>query len=172
MTSIISGKTLQNLRKNQGGLYIVEFAVVGLAALIVLFGTLEVCRMMFTVNVLEEATRRGARIAAVCTVDNEAIARVTVFAASGETDSPILPDLTIANVEVQYLDDAGVPINDYATDDNRYMDIEYVRVQIINYTHNMIIPTFDLSFQTRAYPTTIPRESLGIPRPDQTSNCT
>ena len=32
MTSIISGKTLQNLRKNQGGLYIVEFAVVGLAA--------------------------------------------------------------------------------------------------------------------------------------------
>jgi hypothetical protein len=153
-------RLLANSVTKQGGLYIVEFAVVGLAALMILFGSLEVSRLMFTVNLLEEATRRGARVAAVCPVGDDAIARATAFSGAG-TDSTILPDLTTANVQVDYLRAEGTVIGDTAGD---YFEIEYVRVQIINYTHNMILPGLNLSFQTRGYPTTIPAESLGVTR--------
>jgi len=140
--------------------------------LTVLFGAVEVSRVFFTVNMLEEGTRRGARVAAVCTVDNNAIARAAIFNSSGGSSSPILPNLTTANVEVQYLDRAGVPVTDYASDATRYTAIDFVRVQIVDYQHDMLIPGFIYSFQTRGYATTIPRESLGKYEDDRTSTCT
>lgn len=160
-------------RKCQQGLASVEFAIIGLVSFIVLFGALEVARMMFTVNMLQEATRRGARMAAVCTVDNPAIARAALFNSSGAgTTSPIINGLTSANIQVDYLDVAGNPVVGYATDVDAYYTIEYVRVQIVNFEHELVIPGMDLSFVTRPYPTTMPRESLGIPPPGQTSTCT
>ena len=159
MNMKIKNKLIPNPRGKQSGLYIVEFAIVGFAALLILFGSLEVSRMMFTLNLLEEATRRGARVAAVCTLNNPAIAEATIFSHDGITSS-VLPNLTTANVDIQYLSDTGAPIAD--TSGNNYYDIAFVRVQIVNYTHTMILPGFDLSFETRGYPTTIPRESLGV----------
>jgi Flp pilus assembly protein TadG len=157
----------------QSGVYIVEFAIVGSLVLLVLFGSVEVSRVFFTVNMLEEATRRGARVAAVCPVDSPAINRAAIFNSSGTgTASAILPNLTTANVEVQYLDSAGVAVTDYAGDEARYRAIDFVRVQIVNYQHDMLIPGFIYSFQTRGYATTIPRESLGKYEDDQTSTCT
>jgi hypothetical protein len=159
MNMSIRNKSFNSPRGKQGGLYIVEFAIVGFAALLILFGSLEVARMMFTVNVLEEATRRGARVAAVCTLNNPAIAEATIFSNDGATSS-ILPNLTPANVDIQYLSGTGAPIAD--TSGGNYYDIEFVRVQIVNYEHTMILPGLDLTFETRGYPTTIPRESLGV----------
>jgi len=159
--------------KRQQGLASVEFAIIGLVSFMILFGALEVARMMFTVNMLQEATRRGARMAAVCTVDNPAIARAALFNSSGSgTTSPIINGLTSSNIQVDYLNAAGNPVVGYATDDDAYYTIEYVRVQIVNFEHELIIPGLDLSFVTRPYPTTMPRESLGIPPPGQTSTCT
>jgi Flp pilus assembly protein TadG len=160
------------LRK-QRGLASVEFALVGLVAMVVLFGVLEVARMMFTLNMLQEATRRGARMAAVCTVDNPAIARAALFNSSGGgTDSPLINRLTAANIQVDYLDTAGNAVVGYATDIDAYYTIEFVRVQIVNFQHQLIIPGLNLSFVTRPYPTVMPIESLGIPPVGQTSTCT
>lgn len=162
-----------NRLNKQAGLASVEFAIVGLVALLVLFGVLEVARMMFTVNMLQEATRRAARVAAVCTVDNPAIARAALFNSSGSgTDSPIINGLTAANIDIEYLDVAGNPVVGYATDDDAYYSIEFVRVQIVNFQHQMILPGLNLSFITRPYPTTLPRESLGIAKNGMTSTCT
>ena len=70
------------LRKHKG-LATVEAAIVGLVAMITLFGVIEVARVFFVMNALEEATRRGARVAAVCQLNDPAIAEVTVFNPSG-----------------------------------------------------------------------------------------
>jgi TadE-like protein len=159
--------------KQQQGLATVEFAIVGLVVFVVLFGMIEIARMMYTVNMLQEATRRGARMAAVCTVDNPAIIRAALFNSSGSgTDSPFIRGLTAANIRLDYLDAAGNQVVGYAGNDPVYLTIEYVRVQIVNFQHRLIIPGLNLSFITRPYPTIMPRESLGIPRPGQTSTCT
>ena len=53
-------------RKHMRGTYTVEFAVIGLLVFTLLFGVLEMGRLYFTVNALDEAVRRGTRLAAVC----------------------------------------------------------------------------------------------------------
>jgi Flp pilus assembly protein TadG len=149
--------------RSQQGMTSVEFVIVALAALIVLFGSMEMSRAMFTLNTLEEATRRGARVAAVCEVNSPAILRTTVFNASGSgSDSPILPNLSTANVQLQYLTDTGTVVTGDMSDGIVYASIKYVRVRIINYNHQMILPGFDFSFNAPAYPTVLPRESLGV----------
>lgn len=159
--------------KQQQGMATVEFAIVGLVVLVILFGAIEMARMMYTVNMLQEATRRGARMAAVCTVDNPAIIRAALFNSSGSgTSSPFIKGLTAANIQLDYLDVAGNPVVGYATDNSIYTTIEFVRVRIANFRHQLIIPGLNLSFITQPYPTIMPRESLGIPRPGQTSTCT
>ena len=48
----------------QTGITTVEFAIIGLLMFIVVFGVIEFGRALFVVNMLTEATRRGARLAA------------------------------------------------------------------------------------------------------------
>jgi hypothetical protein len=156
----------------QRGLSSVEFAIAGLATLLIIFMAMEMARLMFTLNTLAESTRRGARVAAICTVDNAEISRVAVFNNSGSgAQSPILPLLTTDNIAVEYLGENGAVLTGAATNP-AYLNIRYVRVRIVNYQHTMFIPGMNLSFAAPEFPTTIPRESLGVPRPDQTSTCT
>jgi len=161
---------LTTIHKQQG-MTSVEFVIVALAALLVLFGSMEMSRAMFTLNTLEEATRRGARVATVCQVNSPAILRTTVFNSSGGgTNSPILPDLSTANVQLQYLSATGAPVTGDMSDLAVYASIQYVRVQIVNYNHSMILPGFDFSFAAPGYPTTLPIESLGV-YPEGISTC-
>ena len=53
-------------KRRQRGLTTVEFSIVALLLFVVLFGVFEVARMMWVFNALDEVTRRGARMAAVC----------------------------------------------------------------------------------------------------------
>ena len=48
-------------RRRNTGVATVEFAIVGMLALVLLIGVLEVGRAVFTQNALEESTRRAAR---------------------------------------------------------------------------------------------------------------
>ena len=149
-------------RPAQRGTTTVEFAIVGLLAMVVLFALIEFSRLVFTVNTLAEATRRGARMATVCPVDDPAIAQVAVFNAPGVAGaSPIVSGLTTSKILVQYLDQAGAVI---ASPGPNFLQIRYVRVSITNFQHTLVIPLFNLSFTLPAYATTLPRESLGIPR--------
>ena len=145
-------------RKYQQGLATVETAIVALLALITLFGTVEVSRAFFVHVTLEEATRRGARVAAVCQVNDPAIREITVLSSGGAT-SDVIFGLTTANVVVQYLDQAGNPLPDPMA---AYGLIAYVRVRIVNFTHQLLIPLFTRNFLTEDFETTLPAESLGV----------
>ena len=62
----------------------------------VLFGVIEVGRAMFVMNALDEATRRAARMATVCPINDPAIAQVGLFNAPGDTGNTIVGGLTAA----------------------------------------------------------------------------
>jgi len=79
--------------------------------------------------------------------------------------------LTTSNIRVEYLTENGTVLSDPAADDETYLQIEYVRVRVVDYQHRLIIPGLSLSITAPEYPTTVPRESLGVPKPDQTSTC-
>lgn len=159
-----------NFRKQQG-LTTVEFSIISTIAMLVMLSVLELGRLMFVMNALNEATRRGARMAAVCPIDDPAIARTAVFSTSGGgDDSPFVNGLSTSNIQLDYLNIAGAPID--ATDPNNFILIRFVRVGITNFQHNMIIfAPFDASFTMPDFASTLPRESLGVPRVGPITPC-
>lgn len=150
------------MKHRQSGLATVEFALVGALFLVVLIGVLEFGRALFVWNTLTEATRRGARLAAVCPLNDPAIANVAVFnAPDASGNSAILHGLNSSHVEIDYLDDSGDVTGTFA-------NIAYVRVRISDYQYTLLIPFFPLTLTAPEFETTLPRESLGA-LPDPTN---
>jgi hypothetical protein len=145
-------------RRRQAGLATVEFAVVGMLTMIMIFALLEVSRAMFVFNALDEVTRRGARMAAVCPVNSPAIKQAAL---SGPTGDGLLPGLRPENVTLEYLNLSGQRLSDPAAS---YGQIRFVRVRIDDFQHRLIIPLFVTAFNTPGFETTLPRESLGVSR--------
>ena len=152
------------MNTRQKGMYTVEFAIVGAALFMIVFGAIEVARAMFAYNTIAEATRRGARVAAVCSAGDVATAqRAAVFsiAGGGGSDaSPILKGLSVSNVNVEYLGVGGAPGAAGGA-------IRYVRVSITGYEHRLLVPFVNVTLwrgQTVAT-TTLPAESLGYAPP-------
>jgi Flp pilus assembly protein TadG len=143
-------------RLRQQGLSTVEFAIVALLALMTLLGSLEIARAFFVYNALEEATRRGARVAAVCQVNDPAIAQIASFTSAG---TPLVGGLSPANIAVDYLDANGNVLADPMAS---YGLINYVRVRIVGFTHQLMIPLFFTTFSTPSFTATLPAESLGV----------
>lgn len=141
--------------RHQRGLTTVEFSIVGLVFFTVLFMVFEFGRLMFTWNVLDEVTRRGARLAAVCPVTAPEPIR-----ASAIMGGSLTPGLTTANVQIQYLNQAGNPINPVA----QFVQVRFVRVRINGYNYTTFFPINTL-LPAPAFETTIPAESLGISPP-------
>ncbi len=146
--------------RRQCGTTTVEFAIIGTVLMVVVFAVIEFGRALFVVNVLTEATRRGARMAAVCPVGDPKPAQVAVFA-NGGANSPIVPGLTTGNVQVQYLDTNGAVIAAPATAAG-FSLIRYVRVGIVGFTQTLLIPLHVTAVPLSGFSTTLPRESLGV----------
>ncbi|MHA6963640.1 TadE family protein [Zobellella denitrificans] len=152
-------KNAASFGQNQAGTTTVEFAIVGAVVFLVLFAVMEVGRLMYTWNLLNEASRRAARLAAVCLVDegvNGAISNMVVNEVGGS-----LPGFAPANIALEYLDrNSGTALSDPAGAD--YGNIFYVRSRIQNYRYEMILPlTVDLSMFAPDFATTLRSESLG-----------
>jgi Flp pilus assembly protein TadG len=148
------------MKRYQTGTTVVEFAIVGTLLLMLIFAVIEVGRALFIMNTLTEATRRGARVAAVCPVGDPMPAQVAVFP-NGGSNSAVVNGLSTANVAVEYLDINGSVIANPAAN---FSTIRYVRVRITGFTQLMIIPFIMPSLSLSGFSTTLPRESLGIPR--------
>lgn len=144
------------MRRQQRGVTCVEFAIVAGVLLMLLFGVIEFGRALFVANALSESTRRGARVAAVCPVGDPRPAQVAIFSNGGT--SGIAADLTVDNVVVSYLDQAGAPLANAA---GNFASIRYVQVRIVNYTQRMLIPLVMPEFMMPAFTATLPVESLG-----------
>jgi Flp pilus assembly pilin Flp len=149
-------------RRQQAGTTAVEFAIIGTLAMVVILALIEFSRLVFVLNALSEATRRGARMAVVCPLNDPAIAQVTVFnAPGGGGNSPVVSGLSTANVVVEYLDQNGTVMGNPG---GAFTQIGYARVRIDSFQHRLVIPLGPPPFTLPGYPSTLPRESLGIPR--------
>lgn len=157
------------MQRNQRGVTTVEFAIIATAVLLTLFGVIEVGRAMFVMNTLGETTRRAARIATVCPINDPAIQEVAMFnGAGGGTGSRLVGGLGPQNIAIEYLTTNGTVITDPSGNFNQ---IQFVRARIVNFQHQMLIPFMESVFTTPEFATTLRRESLGIPRSGTVTPC-
>jgi Flp pilus assembly protein TadG len=156
------------MRRDQRGTTTVEFAIVGGVFFMLLFGVIEFGRALFVANALDESTRRGARLAAVCPVGDPMPAQAAILAGTDGV-SLISPDLTVANVAIAYLDVNGAPVANPAVN---LAAIRYVRTSIVNFEQQMLIPFVMPSFLVPSFAATLPAESLGYgPTPEAFVPC-
>ncbi|GEA51788.1 hypothetical protein VIN01S_25920 [Vibrio inusitatus NBRC 102082] len=155
---------------SQKGVAVLEFTIVSTVFLILLFGIIEIGRFLFSLQMLNEITRKAARLGAVCyivDVDSSGIGRLT----SQNTDSfgstlnsPI--DLSTLQLDVVYLDPAGSVVTTPKSDDG-FDSIRYVQAKIsgFSYSFSLLGSLFGTLTNVDAFETTLPIESLGIYRP-------
>ena len=155
------------IRCRQRGLATVEFAIIGAAFFVVLFGVIEMSRALFVVNSLTEATRRGARMAAVCPVGDPQPANVAVFG-NGGGRSALIAGLTTGNIQIKYLDAGG---NALPNPTVTFGLIHFVQAKIVGFTLPLAIPFLAPTLSLSGFGTTIPRESLGVPRAGAIAPC-
>lgn len=92
-------------RTRQGGAAIIEFALICMVFLTLVLGIVELGRMMYLYNTMQEVTRRGAREAVIRWVsDSAAIKSTALF---GSSTLPAAPEITSGNVTIRYLNAAG-----------------------------------------------------------------
>jgi hypothetical protein len=127
-------------RSRQAGAAAIEFAIVCAVFLMMLFGAIEMGRLLWTWNAAAEATRLGARMAVVCDVGESSV--VTRMRER-------LPALEPVHVSVSYLPGG-------CTDAN----CQSVQVSLSGYTHQPIIPFTALSIPIPPFKTTLPREFM------------
>jgi Flp pilus assembly protein TadG len=127
-------------RRRQRGATAVEFALVSTVFFTLLIGMMEMGRVLFYWNTAAEATRLGARIAAVCDVADANIkAKMT----------DMLSLLPASAISVAY-DPSGCDIN----------TCRYVTVKVQSVTVATLIPLMPLNLAMPDFSTTLPRESL------------
>lgn len=139
-------------KRKQQGTTAVEFAIVALVVFTVIFALIDFSRLFWDMAALDESTRRGARVAAVCPVNDPYVAQVALFGG-------LIPTLETQHISVQYVDTDGLVIGDPAG--SGYGAIRYVRVSIQNFQLKTFIPGLPALITAPAFETTIPSESLG-----------
>jgi len=136
--------------KKMRGLYTVEFAIVGLLLMMLLFGCLEFGLVTCSMAALNEGTRRAARLAAVCPLNDPAITSAVNFMGVYGFD-------TATNVLVSYLDVNGTTLGAPTA-----KAVRYVKVSVQNYTIPLAIPGLSQSITSPSFAVTLPAESLGV----------
>ncbi len=147
-------------RKHMRGTYTVEFAFIGLLMFTLLFGVLEMGRLYFTVNALDEAVRRGS----VCNISDPVVLRRAIFnAATDAGTSQLIGNLATTHLTLTYLDVNGALVANPAdlVSVNGFRAIRYVQLSLQNFVFNLFIPGFAVPITLPAFRATLPRESLG-----------
>ena len=158
----------------QKGAALVEFAIVALVFFVIVFGIIEFARAFFVYNTLVEATRRGARVAAICApydIDGSLnkIQNIVLFDDPSAGSPPGVLGLTYADITVNYLtNNLTLALN---AGPNPIDNITFVQVCIgtnsaalcdtTTFDHTLIIPLFGNTFNMPVFSTTLPAESLG-----------
>jgi hypothetical protein len=148
------------MRTRQKGSTTVEFAIVGALFFIILFGIVEIGRALFVWNGLADITRRAARIAAVCPPKDPDITRAAIYnAVTDGSDSSVISGLNPADIKLSYFKSDMTPEPNPET--TGFTNVRYVQASIDGYTHQLLIPTFNINLTPPDFATTVPAESLG-----------
>jgi Flp pilus assembly protein TadG len=124
----------------QRGATAVEFALVSAVFFTILFGIMEMARMLYYWNSAAEATRLGARLAVVCDLNDADIkAHMQQMLAIAAT----------ANISINYLP-ASCTVD----------TCESVTVSLSNISVTTAIPFVPLTLTVPPFSTTLPRESM------------
>jgi Flp pilus assembly protein TadG len=142
--------------KHQQGIYAVEFSIVAGVFFLLLFSAIEVGRLLYTYSVLQEASRRAARLAIVCQTSTN-IDNIALF-----NGINLVPNLGPSNLAIYYLKADGSTATG--------SDIELVRAEIQNYQHTFLVPGLTRTLNSPIFSTTFSRESLGV-FPGGTTTC-
>ncbi|WP_286918933.1 TadE/TadG family type IV pilus assembly protein [Pseudomonas sp. UBA6753] len=151
-------------RRGMQGVYVVEFAIVGTLLFTLLFGVLEIGRLYYTVNVLNESVRRGARLAAVCNISDPVVLRRAIFNTAGDSGaSSLLADLDTSDLTLLYLDKNGAQVANPGdlVSATGFAAVRYVQLTLQNFQFSLFIPGFGVPITLPVFKATLPRESLG-----------
>jgi len=170
-----------SFRKNERGTTLAEFAVVATFFFMLIFGVIEFGRFLYTHNALTDASRRGARYAALHlapelqpdgkTYTNDQVKCVRNAIMYGETHidkntclpvsgSPLLINgIDTANIKVKY---KGVDFDGNPASPNPYgTNLGTATVTIEGYVFQLNIPLFRRGVSMPTYSTTLTAESAG-----------
>lgn len=141
-------RTTKNIGCERGST-LVEFAICATVFLTVMFGVIEFGRALWVHNALSDAARRGVRYAVVHSAgDAAAVKNVVVYGNAAGGSSPLVNNLTTANVNVSY---SGFGLSGGTA-----------TVSITNYQFQFVIPMVSTSIQMPSYSTTLTGESAGL----------
>jgi Flp pilus assembly protein TadG len=136
--------------KKMRGLYMVEFAIVGSLLMMLLFACLEFGLATFSMAALNEGTRRAARLAAVCPLNDPAITSAVNFMGVPGFDPA-------TNVQLNYLGATGATLAAPTL-----LTVFYVQVSVTGYTLPLAIPGVNTTVTSPSFTVTLPSESLGL----------
>lgn len=130
----------RGLRRRQRGAETIEFALVALIFFTLLLGVMEFSRWLFTLNAASEATRWGARLAVVCSMDDASIK---------QRMRQILPDVSDSQISIQYAPTGCGP-----------QSCSLVTVALVDASFTPLIPFIGTSVVLPSFTTTLPRELM------------
>ena len=144
---------MKTCKENERGSTLVEFAIGATVFITAMFAVLEFGRALWAHNALSDAARRGARYATLNASANSAqVKNVVVYGNPAGTGSPMLSNLSTANVDVNY---SGFGLNNGT-----------VSVSITNYQFQFVIPVVGTSITMPNYKTTLTAECAGLIPPN------
>ncbi|MEP6921530.1 MAG: TadE/TadG family type IV pilus assembly protein [bacterium] len=150
-------------KSSQSGSTLVEFAIGASVFLLSMFCVIEFSRALWTHNALADAARRGARYAVNQPASNPpgvattglnvgpsltAVRNVAVYGDPAGGTTPMVNNLTPANVNVQY---TGFGVGQGT-----------VAVSITNYQFQFVVPIVGTTISMPDYNTTLTGESAGV----------
>ena len=138
----------------QRGVAAIELALVRPLLCLLLFGIMEMGRLLWTWNAAVEATRLGARLAVVCTVDRSMGAPIK------SRMRTMLPLLANSNITIEYMN----PVDTVDPGCNND-DCKAARVRLSGLTYTTIIPFLPLSLALPPFSTSLRKEYM-----DSTAN--
>lgn len=151
----------------QRGLAVIEFTIVSSVLLLLLFGIIEIGRFLFSLQMLNDITRKAARLATVCFIVDDSTLNTKDF---GSTfNSPI--DLSTLTLDIDYLNESGSAVSNPTTESG-FGSVRYVRARIsgFSYSFSTLAGLFGTLTNIDAFETTLPSESLGVYRPYRADN--
>jgi Flp pilus assembly protein TadG len=162
---------IKQRRNKQKGITIIEFTLIVLTVMLMLIGIIEIGRYVFSLQMMNEMTRKAARLATVCYVLDQ-----NEIPTMDEVVENYPADFEAENLVIEYLDSSGttVDLTNYGAlsaeaQGSLFATIRFVRARVINYQYQFngllsFIGTSGLLTMPE-FQTTLPAESLGVVRP-------
>ncbi|MGR5537410.1 TadE/TadG family type IV pilus assembly protein [Vibrio campbellii] len=152
---------MKKLKRHQAGITMVEFSIVGSVFFLLLFAIFELAIFAYHLQLMNDISRRAARLAAVCVVNDPDIKPLAL-----SEGAP--PGFEEANIEVRYLK-LEEPDNDDGDEETKHQDIRYVQARIVNFDYGFLLLKFlgeNGIVPIQDFRTVLPAESLGVLRSD------